>query len=80
MKIQDNLGLQYDFEVLPCPLCGNEPEVVTIGNNVTKSRKVKISCKKCGLTLIKATFEFWFEKILHYTIKQWNTRNNKELL
>lgn len=43
-----NSGFEAD-ELKKCPFCGDIPEIIFIGNNHTKSRKVTIKCNKCRI-------------------------------
>ena len=74
MTIQDNHGDQHEYNVLPCPLCGEEPEVVTIGNDACKSRGVRVTCKGCTLKLEQRTLKKGFEYAFLFTLTKWNRR------
>ena len=53
----------YDI-MLECPFCGGDPELSFIGNNHTKSRKVRIKCKKCRVQMINVGLRFDHKKLL----------------
>lgn len=61
-------------KMLPCPFCGNDPEILFIGNNYTKSRKVTIKCKKCRVQRTDAALRFDHEWVARNAIEQWNER------
>ena len=63
-----------EYALKPCPFCGGIPKAVHIGNEHTKSRKIKIKCTKCRCERIDASIRFdfgWLEKI---AVDHWNQR------
>lgn len=60
--------------LLPCPFCGNIPEVRCIGNNATKSRRIELYCRGCRINrrdgVIRQSVE-WLESVV---VKNWNQR------
>ncbi len=61
-------------ELLPCPFCGNEAELLFIGNSHTKSRKAEIKCKKCYVKIINAGLRHGSEWVAKHSIDDWNKR------
>jgi hypothetical protein len=60
--------------LLPCPFCGSAPEVEHIGNDFTKSRKVKIRCPQCRIERTDGAIiqsMAWLENI---AAEHWNSR------
>lgn len=62
------------IELLPCPFCGGKPEKKMRGTAFTKSRFVRIRCKKCGCELEMGGVRWFFERLNLETDKAWNTR------
>lgn len=62
-------------ELLPCPFCGTEPEMIHIGNEYTKSRKIEIKCPGCRAKLINAAIHHGFDWLEEVTAKAWNKRH-----
>ncbi len=72
----DNNGNEFMADVLLlCPFCGNEPELLFIGNSHTESRKVTIKCKECRIQRTDAGLRFDHEWVARNAIKQWNQRH-----
>jgi formate dehydrogenase maturation protein FdhE len=63
-----------ELELLNCPFCGGEPEVSHIGNDHTKTRKIKIKCKKCRCEKVDAAMRFNFEWLEKIVVESWNKR------
>ena len=61
-------------KLLPCPFCGSAPELIFIGNDYTKSRKVEIKCKKCRIRRTDAGIHKDHEWVARKAIEQWNER------
>jgi Lar family restriction alleviation protein len=74
-KYIDNGGNVFmDNVLLPCPFCGGKPEILFIGNNHTRSRKVTIKCKTCRIKRTDAGLRFDHEWVARNAIKTWNKR------
>ena len=73
-KYFSNDGHFYAPVAKNCPFCGTHPDVLVIGNNHTKSRKVTIKCKKCRVQLTNAGLKFDSETLAKSSIKAWNYR------
>ena len=61
-------------EMLSCPCCGGEPELLFKGNPYTKNRSVTIRCKKCRLHRKDGAIRNDAEWCAKVAIKQWNER------
>ena len=62
-------------ELLPCPFCGGEAEIIREGNDRTKKRRVVVRCPDCRVERADAAIRQgmdWLEKI---AIKNWNQRH-----
>lgn len=73
----DNSGNDFIADVmLPCPFCGSEPEMMFIGNNHTKSRKVTIKCtnKMCRAQMTNAGLRSSHRRVAMVSIEAWNNR------
>jgi len=57
-----------------CPFCGSEPEVLMIGNDYTKNRKVIIRCNGCRIERIDAAIRQNHGWLRGKAIKHWNKR------
>lgn|SRR5574343_1876697 len=62
------------IELKSCPFCGGEPELQHIGNLHTKSRKIKIKCKKCRCQRTDAAIYHDFNWLEDVAAKEWNRR------
>ena len=63
------------IEILkPCPFCGGEAEITTVGNDFGKKRKAIIKCKTCFVQktvgAIRNNLEWCIEKAKEF----WNKR------
>lgn len=66
-------------ELLPCPFCGTNPIVETIGNDYTKSRKITIKCPSCRIQRTDAALRHGFEWLEEVAADQWNSRNSGDV-
>lgn len=70
-----NNGVKVNSEELkPCPFCGGDAELIFIGNDYCKSRKVQIKCKGCRVTIINGAIRFTQEWLVDVSVKAWNKR------
>jgi hypothetical protein len=60
--------------MLSCPFCGGEPELIFIGNDYSKKRKVEIKCKVCRVTMVNAGIRSGSEQLAKWSIEAWNKR------
>ena len=66
-----------DLNLLPCPFCGTEPEATHIGNDHTKSQKIRVRCPECRVERIDAFLNKrymgmdWLKDVAE---KNWNQR------
>jgi Lar family restriction alleviation protein len=65
-------------KLLPCPFCGGKPSITRIGNNYTKTRKVKIKCQKCRIQRVDAARIHDMEWAESVAVKNWNMRAEVE--
>jgi len=63
-----------DILLKECPFCGAEPEVKYIGNDYTKTRKIKISCPNCRINRFDASRTHSFDWVETVAAKNWNKR------
>ena len=61
-------------ELKPCPFCGGDAVTEYIGNDHTKTRKLKIKCKDCRIQLTNGAIKHDFAWLEDVTFKAWNTR------
>lgn len=76
-KYIDNSGNEFQADkLLDCPFCGSEPKMTFIGNNHTKSRKVKIKCKNafCRIETTTGSIRNDAEWTAKTSIEVWNRR------
>ena len=62
----------------PCPFCNGEAVFEYIGNEYTKSRKLKIKCSNCRVQLTNAAMKHGFDWLERITIEAWNTRKGED--
>lgn len=71
----DNDGKQFvTDDLLHCPFCGGDPEILFHGNRNTKTRKVTIKCVVCRVERIDAGLRNNHEWVAKICIEQWNKR------
>ncbi len=75
-EIKDNNGNSYNVQLEPCPFCGAIPNVIFIGNNATKSKKIKIKCSNvdCRVEMINGAIYKSTDWLVDISIKSWNRR------
>lgn len=62
-------------DFLPCPFCGEIPEMQHIGNELKKKRSIRVKCRKCRIerTDMAIYHDFnWLEDIAQ---ENWNKRS-----
>lgn len=61
-----------------CPICGSEAELLFIGNDHTKSRKVTVKCSEihCRVQRTDAALKQNHEWVARVAIKGWNKRTD----
>ena len=57
-----------------CPCCDTEPDIIRIGNEHTKTIKIKVKCPKCRLEQIDASIYHGFQWLEEVSQKKWNRR------
>ena len=76
MTYSDNNGNEFIADdLLLCPFCGNKPDLIFIGNNHTKSRKVTVKCNKCRIQRTDAALRNEHEQVARWAIEHWNDRS-----
>ena len=63
-----------DIVLFDCPFCGGRPELIHIGNEYTKSRKIEIKCGGCRVKRVNAARIHGFKWLEDVSAKQWNQR------
>lgn len=61
-------------KLLPCPFCGEDPEIEQIGNDHTKTRKTQIRCPRCSVTMRVGAIANSVAWTRRQVISQWNKR------
>jgi Lar family restriction alleviation protein len=61
-------------EIKPCPFCGGEAELQTIGNDYAQSRSVEIKCTSCYTKQITGAIRQSLEWCKETAIEKWNKR------
>lgn len=61
--------------LLPCPFCGNIPELITRGNNYSKKRSAEVYCKPCHLITTVGVIRFPLQWAVDKVTERWNTRH-----
>lgn len=74
MEIHLNSGEVIEIGLLDCPFCGSQPDVENIGNEHTKSRKIKIRCSGCRVERVNAAINHSSSWLLERSVEQWNKR------
>ena len=67
-------------ELLPCPFCGNEAELIEKGNNFTKKRFVTIKCtnKNCRAEMTNGAIRNDMNWLKEISTNAWNKRAGRE--
>lgn len=65
-----------EIELLPCPFCGRNPEILHKGNDHSKKREITIRCTNvhCRIQRTNASFGFGFDWLEAVAAKGWNKR------
>ena len=62
-------------EMLPCPCCGGEPELIFRGNDYSATKTATIKCKGCRLQRTDASMTIdATEQCIESALEQWNKR------
>ena len=70
-----NGGGEVEVDLKPCPFCGSDAEVIHIGNDYTKSQKIKIKCPKCRIERTDKVINHSIEWLLSKSVDSWNKRD-----
>ena len=67
-------------ELLPCPFCGNEAELIEKGNNYTKKRFITIKCtnKNCRAEMTNGAIRNDMNWLKEISTNAWNKRAGRE--
>lgn len=65
-------------ELLPCPMCGAEPDAIEVGNDHTKKRSLTIKCPKCRVQITNSAMRFSMEWLHEISANQWNCRHTPD--
>lgn len=67
-------------ELLPCPFCGNEAELIEKGNNYTKKRFITIKCtnKDCRAEMTNGAIRNDMNWLRGISTDAWNKRAGRE--
>lgn len=62
--------------LLPCPFCGEEPIMETVGNDYTRKRSLVIKCSNvdCRATMTNGAILHGFRWLEDVSIEAWNRR------
>ncbi len=63
-----------EHNLKPCPFCGGEAELITIGNDFTKKRSAGIECGRCRTKQVVGAIRkslSWCEETI---VERWNKR------
>ena len=63
---------------LYCPLCHTELKITHIGNEHTKSRRIKVKCPNCRIERTDATREHGFDWLEGIIVKFWDNKESEE--
>ena len=77
--VRSELSVGLGRELLLCPFCGGEPEMLHKGNKFSAKRSVTIKCKKCRVQRTDAAMRFGMEWLEGVAIDHWNKRPNVEV-
>ena len=61
-------------EILNCPFCGQEAELILRGNDWTKRRSAEIKCNKCNVIMIVGAIHGTLDWCTKKVIEKWNKR------
>ena len=65
---------ENEFELLNCPFCGGEPEIIYRGNDFSNKPEIIIKCTTCRIQRTDASIKnsfIWLEKV---SANNWNKR------
>lgn len=68
-----DLGILKDG-LLPCPFCGEYPEVRLKGNNATKKRSAEMRCIHCNISMVIGAIRNSLEWCESNLKDRWNRR------
>jgi hypothetical protein len=58
----------------PCPFCGGRAEVFHIGNEIRRTRSIRVKCKGCRAERVDGAIRHDFAWLEDVAIKNWNQR------
>lgn len=61
-------------QLKPCPKCYSKVELIEIGNDYTKIRKITIKCKSCFIQRTWKARVYDMNWLRNVAIQDWNTR------
>lgn len=61
-------------DILPCPFCGNDVELILRGNEFTKERSAEIKCSSCNVVMVVGAIRNDLDWCTAIAINKWNKR------
>lgn len=61
-------------EILKCPFCGGEPELIPRGNAFTKKRSAEIKCGTCRVEMVVGAIHGTLDWCAKTVTEKWNKR------
>ena len=77
--VRSELSVGLGRELLLCPFCGGEPEILRKGNDHRPKRSITIRCKGCRVERTDAAIRHGMEWLEGVAIDHWNKRPNVEV-
>jgi len=77
---QMQLPVILQGELLPCPFCGSEAELIEKGNDFTKKKFITVKCtnKNCRAEMTNGAIRNSMDWLKGISIEAWNKRAGRE--